>query len=38
MSTHGRPKGEYRSAQQEGTLMSTHGRQGHEGATKGPRS
>ncbi len=25
MSTHGRPKGEYRSAQHEGTLMSLHG-------------
>ncbi len=33
MSTHGRPKGEYRSAQHEGLLMSTHGRQGHAGAT-----
>ena len=26
MSPHGRPKGEYRSAQREGCLMSPHGR------------
>jgi hypothetical protein len=36
MSAPGRPKGEYRSAQHEGTPVSPHGRHGPEGATSWP--
>ena len=43
MSLHGRPKGEYRSAQHEGSPVSLHGRPKgeyrsaqHEGAPKNP--
>ncbi len=36
MSPPGRPKGEYCSAQHEGTSVTPPGRMGHEGAPPGP--
>ena len=39
MSPPGRPKGEYRRAKPEGTLMSRRAAMGHEGAhVRGPKA